>query len=164
MTELTVERAKELLNYDPETGVITWRVTTNSRAMAGSRAGCKHCAGYVQIHIDGRKYLAHRLAWLIIHGEWPLEHIDHINGIRNDNRKINLREASRAINMQNQRRPMAGNTSGFLGVSWFVRDKVFAAQIWIQGKKKHIGFFNDPSEAHQAYLAEKRKLHPGCTI
>lgn len=164
MPSLTAEMARELLDYDQETGHFTWKVRTSFRVTKGARAGSKTHYGYVQIGIDGTKYKAHRIAWLITNGSWPSEHIDHLNGIRDDNRIANLREASRSINMQNLLRPMEGNTSGFLGVCWDNEKQSFLAQIKTKGKNKFLGRFNDPAEAHQAYLTAKRQIHAGCTI
>lgn len=163
MPLLTAEMARELLDYDPETGGFTWRVAKGRKAK-GMLAGCIDHYGYVQIGIDGTKYKAHRIALLITNGSWTSEHIDHINGIRNDNRIDNLREASQSINMQNLLRPMAGNTSGFLGVCWDTEKQSFLAQIKTNGKNKFLGRFADPAEAHAAYLDAKRRLHAGCTI
>ena len=160
---LTAEKARELLDYDPETGVFTWRVA-KGRKSKGMLAGCIDHYGYVQIGIDGTHYKGHRIALLITNGSWPSEHIDHINGIRDDNRIDNLREASQSINMQNLLRPMSGNTSGFLGVCWDTEKQSFLAQIKTNGKNKFLGRFADPSEAHAAYLDAKRRIHAGCTI
>ncbi|MBP8284818.1 MAG: HNH endonuclease [Chromatiaceae bacterium] len=160
---LTAEKVRELLDYDPETGVFTWRVA-KGRKSKGMPAGCIDHYGYVQIGIDGTHYKGHRIAWLIINGSWPSEHIDHLNGIRDDNRIANLRKASRSINMQNQRVPVKGNTSGFLGVCWDNEKRSFLTQIRVKGKNKFLGRFADPSEAHAVYLDAKRRLHAGCTI
>ena len=160
---LTAEKVRELLDYDPETGVFTWRVA-KGRKSKGMLAGCIDHYGYVQIGIDGTHYKGHRIAWLITNGAWPSEHIDHRNGVRNDNRSANLREASQSINMQNLLRPMEGNTSGFLGVCWDTEKQSFMAQIKTKGKNKFLGRFTDPNEAHAAYLDAKRRLHAGCTI
>lgn len=164
MPLLTAERARELLDYDPDTGGFTWRVRVSKSIQSGAMAGCKRSDGYVYIGINGKYYLAHRLAWLIISGAWPIEHIDHLNGVGDDNRIANLREASRSLNQQNQRRPRADNTSGYLGVTWNSACESFIATIKIQGKRRHIGCFTDPAEAHAAYLDAKRRLHAGCTI
>ncbi len=161
---LTVDRAQEVLDYNQETGVFTWRVTTSPRSMAGALAGGITAKGYVSMQIDGHKYYAHRLAWLIVTGSWPSDQIDHISGVRSDNRFANLREATHSINMQNQRGPREDNTSGFLGVSFDAHRNVFCAFITSKGKQKYLGQFFDPIEAHQAYLTAKRQLHAGCTI
>jgi hypothetical protein len=148
---LTIERLKELLTYNPETGVFVWNKNGKGRYMrAGAVAGSKHCAGYVQIHHGGNSYLAHRLAWFWVHGEWPSE-IDHANGDRTDNRLENLRLCSRVENTWNMKTPKT-NKSGFKGVSFFKPRKKWRATIKIDGKAKTLGYFNDPALAHQAYV------------
>lgn len=160
---LTAEKVRELLDYDPETGVFTWRVA-KGRKSKGMPAGCIDHYGYVQIGIDGTRYKGHRIAWLIVTGAWPNDEIDHVNGVKNDNRLENLREANRFTNMQNLLRPMEGNTSKLLGVCWDTARQSFIAQIRVKGKNKFLGRFADPSEAHAVYLDAKRRLHAGCTI
>lgn len=111
---ITATRLRELLHYDPETGLFTWKV-----ARQGTRAGAFAGAlnhGYLRITIDWRHYPAHRLAWLYMTGEWPADLIDHINLVSDDNRFVNLRQATRAQNMHNSARPRT-NTSGVKGVS-----------------------------------------------
>jgi hypothetical protein len=94
---LTAERLREILGYDPETGLFT-RLVRTGRIRAGEVAGTAHSRGYRSIVIDGRVYLSHRLAWLYVHGEWPPEQIDHINRNRADNRLVNLRAAKQSQN------------------------------------------------------------------
>ena len=163
MPLLTAERARELLDYDPETGFFTWRAARGGK-YKGSRAGGKGHHGYVVISIEGKVYYAHRIAWLITNGSWPPDDIDHVNGVNNDNRITNLRAVSHYVNQQNQRRPTAKNTSGFLGVSWDSSRESFAARIKSQGKLLYLGRYTNPDEAYQAYLTAKRDLHAGCTI
>ena len=91
---LTQARLKKLLSYNTDTGEFRWRVTRRGAARAGSVAGCVRHDGYVRIAIDGKRYLAHRLAWLYVHGELVPE-LDHANGVRSDNRLDNLRPATR---------------------------------------------------------------------
>lgn len=162
MKELTADRLRELLDYCPDTGVFTWRVRAAKCVKVGDVAGRFDAYGYWRIQIDGRKHLAHRLAWLYTTGEFPPDQIDHINGDRSDNRIANLRAATDAENKHNRRKPNSNTTSGYLGVS--PRYGKFRAQIWLDGKGKHIGSFGSPEEAHAAYLKAKRELHPFGTI
>lgn len=162
---LTAERLRELLHYDPETGVFTFRIATKprlgGRAQPGKVAGSEHkTIGYVYLCIAKKKYLAHRVAWLYVHGEWPLL-IDHINGVRNDNRLANLRDSSPLLNSQNRRVTLAG--TGLIG-AYRTREGRFKSSIRVGGRQKWLGVFDTAEDAHFAYLAAKRKLHQGCTI
>lgn len=163
---LTQQRLREVLSYDPETGAFVWLVQPNGRVQVGQAAGNLNPYGYVQIKIDRVLYRAHRLAWLYMNGEWPRqEQIDHINGVRNDNRWKNLREVSRSFNLQNRRTPNRRNASAkMLGVSQRCAGGGFQARIRYNGKEQRLGTFDTAELAHQAYLKAKRTLHPGCTI
>lgn len=158
MTELTQKRLKEVLIYNQETGEF-WR-----NYKCPKLAGSKHSQGYLSIMIDGKNYLSHRLAWLYVNGEWPVGYIDHINGNKCDNKISNLRDTSAKINTENRRNPQSNNKTGWLGVYFDESRSKFVAQICINGKSAFIGRYDDPIEAHEAYLAAKRKYHPGWTI
>lgn len=164
MIELTAERARELLDYDSETGWLTWRSARQGGVAKGSRAGCLHSRGYIHVGVDGRTYKAHRIIWLIVTGSWPSEQVDHINGVRNCNRWANLRVATPSRNSQNMRAPHIDNPTGFLGVSWDSGRNAFRADITTKGKRKYLGHFTDPAIAHQAYISAKRQLHASCTL
>lgn len=151
---------KTLFSYDSATGDFTRLVRTSNNTKVGEIAGYLRVNGYVEIRINWEPYLAHRLAWLYMHGNWPVEQIDHINGVRNDNRFCNLREATRSQNLQNVFKPSVNNTSGLRGVVYHKRDKKYQAQIRVDGAQKHLGSFNTPEEASAAYLAAKKIHHP----
>lgn len=155
--ELTQERLKELLDYDPETGVFTWLVTNSTRNVAGNEAGCR-ADGKVYVGVDGRMYRAHRLAWLYVHGEFPSENLDHVNRDWQDNRIDNLRIASQEENMRNRGR-QRNNTTGYKGVSFIRRDKRYQAKIQHSGKHQHLGYFTCPREAAHAYNKAAIQLH-----
>ena len=155
-TDLTAERLRELLYYDPDTGVFTWRAKTNRRIPVGIVAGTIHRLGYVIIQLCGKRHFAHRLAWMYAYGTFPSKHIDHINGDGRDNRITNLREATQAENMQN-RRKSSRNKSGFLGVC--AVGSRWKAQIQVHGKHKNLGLFETPESAHAAYASAKKKMH-----
>jgi hypothetical protein len=135
------------------------------RAKAGDVAGgvCKPL-GYWQIRLDQRTYLGHRLAWLHVHGRWPVGVIDHINGDRGDNRLSNLREVSQRTNTENQRKVIRGTASGLLGVYPYGNQGRFTSKIKVGRENIHIGCFDTAEEAHEAYLTAKRQLHAGCTL
>jgi hypothetical protein len=160
MKLITVDSLKRLLHYDPLTGVFTV-LTKAPRRKVGDVAGC-YCRGYLRIHIGGFGYQAHRLAWLYVYGDWPKHDIDHINGIRDDNRIANLRDVPKGINIQNQKAAHHGSQSGLLGVSWNKRK--WRAKITLNGQIKYLGHYDNKYEAHEAYLKAKRQMHEGCTI
>ena len=175
--DLTAARVRELVHYEPESGAFTWlprpRSAFRSNRLfgqwhgrcSGKMAGGPGGSGYIVIPIDDGRYQAHRLAWLYVHGEWPEHFIDHINGIRSDNRLANLRDVSRQTNQQNMRKA-PGAKQMPLGVYFHHRKLLrrYSASIRIDGRTKHLGYFDDPEVAHDAYLQAKRRHHAGCTI
>lgn len=151
------------LKYDPYTGVVTWVVSPRPGIMAGEPAGTKRIDGYIQLMYEGKRYMAHRLAWFVANGVWPTAQIDHINGERDDNRITNLREVGYVGNAQNVRAAYKNNmTSGMLGVTR--RRKKWEASIMCRGVKHYLGVFAAPEDAHAAYVEAKRKFHTTCTI
>jgi hypothetical protein len=146
--------AQQVFAYDPQTGEIKW-LKSRGRVKAGAVAG-NVCPmyGYRIIGYEGHNYRAHRIAWLLVHGVWP-NIIDHINGDRLDNRLSNLRDGTHAENNMNQAKPKRANP--YLGVSAF-RGK-WRAVIQVSGKQKHLGVFNTPEDAAQAYIEAKRTYH-----
>jgi hypothetical protein len=159
---LTQARLKELLDYNQETGVFTWLVRTSRRINVGDISGCPDANGYLLIGIDRHLYKAHRLAFLWVEGVWPQSHVDHRNGIPQDNRFCNLRKATNSENMQNERHARKNNKCGLLGVS--PNNQGFLAQIVIPGKTLYLGTFKTPELAHAAYLKAKHEHHPFATI
>ncbi len=158
---LSAEFVRASLHYDPETGVFTRRLAAGNKP-AGSVSGTRLTRGYLGLGIGGFKVNAHRLAFLYMTGEWPKGVVDHINGITSDNRWCNLRDVSLSQNSENQRRAKARSASGYLGVS-LLKGRPRAA-IRVNKKLIHLGTFDTPEAAHQAYVEAKRKLHAGCTI
>lgn len=147
----TLARLKELAIYDADTGTFTARVHRKGISV-GAVLGSRHNAGYVRICIDKEDYLAHRLAWLYVHGEWPSQEIDHINGNRSDNRIANLRPATSTQNKINGGL-REDNASGFRGVHFDKRRQKFIAQIKIGSRRKYIGQYDTAEAAGRAYLS-----------
>lgn len=156
------DRLKEMLIYDPTTGVFRWRVRPNGRICVGDEAGNVHVKGYRYIQLDRRLYFAHRLAWLYMTGEWPKGQVDHKNARRDDNRWKNLRDVTREVNAQNRRTASVKNSAGLLGVSKHYGK--FQATIFVGGKNRHLGTFVTAETAHAAYVGAKRRLHEGNTL
>lgn len=139
---------REALSYDPETGSFTWR-TRERGITVGDRAGFLDSDGYKCLHYRGKRYYAHRVAFLIMEGRWPTE-IDHINHDKGDTRWANLREVTRSENKRNA--PLSkGNTSGAVGVRKHRRK--WQAFITVDGKQNHLGAFDTFDEAVAARKA-----------
>lgn len=157
MIEVAISRIKELLIYDPETGIFIWRVTRARGAKAGSQAGSLDKNGYVVIGIDGRNYRAHRLAWAYEKGEWPVGDLDHEDRDHADNRIAKLRPASRSQNMANSV-PHRDSSSGLKGIFFDKRRQRWASIITKNGRRKWLGYFDTAASAHAAYCLEAEKL------
>ena len=163
---VTLERLKELLDYDETTGVFTRKIRTSNRVHVGDIAGNFDIdSGYRTIWIDGRSYYEHRLAWFYVHGVWPRDRLDHRNTIRSNNWIDNLREVNNSENMMNQKvAPKHNKSTGVLGVSFNKKTGKYEASIKVNGKKKHLGLFTTIEEAYEKYVTSKRNLHSTCTI
>lgn len=154
---LTAHRLRELLDYDPKTGVFRRKIRSG-KAQPGTIAGSIQCHGYVLVSIGGDRYLAHRLAWLYMNGSWPEKWIDHINGNPSDNRIANLREATPAQNGWNKI-IQSHNTSGVKGVHWCPERGQWRAYIYANHKRIHLGRFATLKEAKDARDFAERKIH-----
>lgn len=170
----TVWYVRQALDYDPHSGEFSWRPRPlehfpDTRAWriwntryAGKKTGC-NSHGYRILVIGNKHYPAHRVAWCWMTGSWPKDQIDHINGVRSDNRWANLREATSAENHQN-RSIVSNNSSGILGVSWNTRERMWAAQIHVEGKVRFLGYFHERESAKEKYLKAKSELHVFCPV
>lgn len=156
-TVLTQESLKSILNYDAESGIFTRKVITSNRVKIDDPVGYISKIGYRVISFGKRHYTEHRLAWLYTYGYLP-ENIDHINGLKTDNRLCNLREASMCQNSHN-RGANKNNTTGRKGVHYFKRRRLFVASICVNGEKHHLGYFRTPEEASDVYQAAAKELH-----
>lgn len=158
---LTQLRLKELLKYNPDTGVFTWRIPRHG-IRRGDQAGCIKPDGYRYIGIDGKKYIASRLAWFYVEGYMPENDMDHKNRVRDDDRWCNLRHVSRQCNNRNCGNPRT-NTSGVKGVCWDRRYEKWHADIMVNKKKHYLGRYNDFDDAVCARLAAEQCLNwSGC--
>jgi hypothetical protein len=160
--DLTHARLLELLAYDAQSGVFRWRGNSSPRVRAGAVAGTLSSYGYVRVKVDGANYMAHRLAWFYVHGCWPLECVDHINGDKADNRIANLRDISLRLNQENQRKAHVNNRTGLLGAHR--AGKKFVARIRVNKRAIRLGVFETAQLAHEAYLHAKRAIHAGGTV
>jgi len=160
MDNLTAAQLKSELSYDPVTGVFS---RENRKPHAPRNVGCISVYGYLVIRVAGVLYLAHRLAWLYVHGQWPAGEVDHIDGDKVNNRITNLRDVPDVVNQQNIRKPKKNNRSGYLGV-WETPSGTFVASVHANGRTNHLGTFADKELAHAAYVDAKRRLHEGCSI
>ena len=159
---LTQDRLRQILHYDPDTGVFT-RIKKQTGVRQGAIAGSLSKEGYLVTSVDCKVYKCHRLAWLYMTGSWPANHIDHKDGNKANNRFYNLRDVTKSQNMQNQRKAQAHNkATQLLGV--YKNGVNFAARIWHNNTRVYLGTFATKEEAHAAYLAAKRLLHSTCTI
>ena len=154
---LTQERLKEVLEYDANTGVFRWRER-------GIDAGYLNEKGYVRMFVDGKQYRAHRLVILYTDGYMPEGEVDHINRIRSDNRRKNLREVSRQCQIRNCN-TRNDNKSGIKGICWAKRDGRWMAYVTVAGKHKRLGYFDDMLEAAcHRYAAEQCLGYMDCDI
>lgn len=155
---ITQEDLKKHVHYQPETGVFT-RVFANARRVkVGDIAGRLYPKGYRQICINGKSYAEHRLAFLYMNGEFPKNQVDHINGVKDDNRWGNLREATSSENLYNVGK-YSKNTSGFKGVDFVKGLNKWQARITVNGNRIHLGYFDKPDIAGNAYKEFSAKHH-----
>lgn len=175
MTRLLPSTIRELLDYDADTGLFTWRKRSrkwfktdrshsvwNARHAGKTAFSMKDEKGYLRSGLLGKtNVLAHRIAFTHFHGRWPDGQIDHINGDKSDNRIKNLRDVCALENSKNQRRP-ADNTSGTIGVDWVKFAKRWRARIQVDGKTKHLGWFFFKEDAIAARKAAEKEFgfHP----
>ena len=159
---MTQEELRDALDYSPDTGVFIWKKRVAQRTRIGDIAGSRHHNGYITFFFKGKQRQAHRMAWLYVHGYLPDGPMDHINGVRDDNRIANLRPTTAFGNAQNRRKPQKGNLSGFMGVAR--NGKNWQAYIVVNKKHIYLGTYKTPEEANAKYVEAKRLYHSTCTI
>ena len=155
MKDITVDYLKQILNYNPDTGIFTWVKRTTRSDLLGKTAGSPHSSGYISISIHNQKRLAHRLAWLYMTGGWPINHIDHIDGDKTNNAFNNLRDITRSENLHNVHKAKKNNKVNLLGVS--AHQGKWRMQIMRNGVMTRISGFDTPEQAHKAYLDAKHQ-------
>ena len=143
---LSLEEARRLFDYDPETGLLVRKIRTSNRIRVGEVVGSFTRQGYLHVKVKSILYRLHRLAWFIHYGKWPNDQLDHINRDRTDNRIANLREVDNAENNKNKSMP-TNNTSGVIGVYWHSRLEKWQSSIMVSQKQIHLGFFDTFEEA-----------------
>jgi len=137
---------KNYLDYNKDTGIFKWKIHKSGKNRIGLEAGSKNSFGYMQIKINYKLYKSHRLAWLFVYGKFPDDKIDHINGIKDDNRIVNLRSVTQSQNCKNMNH-MSTNTSGTLGVTFHKLSRKWCSYITCNGKNIHIGLFMNKKDA-----------------
>lgn len=160
---ITQEYLKERLHYNKDTGVFTWKDNKlNHGCVRGKEAGCINQNGYrvIAMRFDGKftSFYVHRLAWLYEYGEFPKLPLDHINQDRLDNRINNLRAVTHRENQRN-RSMSKNNTTGFCGVSFCKRNKKYQANIMVDYRQIHLGYFENPEDAAQ--VVKEARAHYG---
>lgn len=153
---MNYEQAVKLLRYDACTGKLYLRMGPRS-VYAWKELNSPHSMGYYQVMINGVKYLVHRLIWLLLTGDWPINFIDHIDGNGRNNKPENLRDVTQQDNLRNQRKS-SRNTSGFTGVTWDKSVNKWKASVTVNKSYKHLGHFNTPEEAYKVRRAEEARL------
>lgn len=155
MRPLTQEYVQELFEY--KDGELYWKKDVGFKTKKGAKAGHLHCSGYVRVTIEQRKYLAHRIIFLMFNKEVPST-LDHINGKKDDNRIENLRKASFQENGFNKSK-YKNNTSGIKGIYWYSRDNRWIARIMVDKKDIYLGSFKKIEEAQACIITARNKLH-----
>lgn len=145
---LTIEFLREILSYDPDTGVFIWKKTLSNRNKVGNVAGTINDRGYIVITIKRKRLMAHRLAWLYYFCSEPNGVIDHLDGVHANNKISNLRDVEQVLNTRNNRLSK-NNTSGYSGVYLNKRNGKWAVQIWHGMKRKCLGSFENKDQAIQ---------------
>ena len=153
------ELLRELLEYCPNSGRLWWKKTLSNRVRPGREVGAPDGQGYRVMMVSGYTTRVHRTIWAHYHGHWPTGFIDHINGDRSDNRILNLRDVTNAVNLQNNYRPQVNSTTGLRGVWFDKRRNNFVAELSANRRKYRLGAFKTAEDAQQAYLSAKALYH-----
>lgn len=150
------------LMYDPISGNFTWRHSPKYDVYVGDVAGSLRKDGYWKITVQGKHYLAHRLAWYFMYGCWPTDLIDHIDCNKSNNAIANLREANKVLNSQNRKNIVPKNKAGLLGA--YKKRHRWESKIVVDGVIRRLGIFDTPAEASEAYMIAKQQYHDFYTL
>lgn len=163
---ISAEKIRSLLDYDPDTGDFLWKDGARKKYDKSkvNKAGHVGFHGYVLWKYQNKMYRMHRIAWLYVYGSFPDADIDHINGIRHDNRIANLRKISRSGNLENLHKATSKSRSGILGVCFDKKSQKWRAFICVKGKRYSLGTHATSEAASAAYMDAKRSMHEACTI
>jgi len=142
----TIEELRGFFNYHIKSGTLTWADKAPRGATPGAEAGTLEAHGYRRVSIGGRLFRTHRIVWAVVTGAWPEFEVDHINGIRDDNRMCNLKAVTSSENSRNMKR-FCTNTSGVAGVAWMSSRNKWRARIQVEGIEMHLGLFDNLAEA-----------------
>lgn len=162
------EELLDTLTYNPDTGAFFWKNKGRGRQL-NKEVGSWDMYGYKTVRLgkqnNNKSYKLHRLAWFYATGEWPKHDIDHLNGIRHDNRMENLRDVPRKMNLENQRKIKNRPTkTGLIGAYFDSRKDMFYSRISHHDKSIYLGSFKTAEEAHNKYMETKRQIHEGNTL
>lgn len=153
--DITQKMLLDLLDYDPSTGVVRWRISPSKKVKVGAIITAKQSKGYITIGIDGKRYLLHRVIWKYVTGNWPK--LDHKNLNKTDNSWKNLRDATGSQNQANHGL-QKNNTSGFKGVSWSRKYHKWVSSIKCNGRYEFLGHYDDIEIAKEAYATAADRL------
>lgn len=157
-----IDSLREILNYCPETGAVTWRTSTAKRTAGQQAGGPTDERGYLAVIIKGRKYYHHVIGWAFVNGRWPDQQIDHRDGVPWHNWASNLREATNGQNQHNQSK-RKNNTSGVKGVSWHEGRQKWRGTVWKDGRSHSAGFHSTKEAAAAAVATLREQLHGAFT-
>ena len=163
--KVSIEELREVFVYDEVCGGLLrrWKSGKLSRPLSHQN-GILKSTKYHTVTVRCNTYMLHVVTWAVVHGEWPSDEVDHIDGNKTNNRITNLRVVTHELNTQNRRAPSSTNkASGLQGVCSHYTGR-WQARLSYKGRNLHLGTFDTPEAAHAAYLETKRRLHPGCTI
>lgn len=162
MRTLAFERVAELVRYEPETGNFYYTTRRSNACRKDGIAGTNGPRGDRILRMDGKTYLAHRVAFVLMTGKWPSFDVDHIDGNPSNNKWENLRDISHKMNSYNVHKvPSHKKHSNLLGAQWCAQGGFWKTEIMVEGKRFRLGTFDTEAEASAAYMQAKRDMHPG---